>query len=139
MLERALIALLIAVVSVGAWTLYNRWSLRRLATQAPVDPLLADIAQGTPTIVYFTTPFCVPCKTQQQPTLAQLQSQFGAGLRVIQVDAAEDTVTSDRWGVFSAPTTFVLDGELRPQYVNRGVASFDLLRQQIETAAQKAG
>ncbi|MCC6614086.1 MAG: thioredoxin family protein [Anaerolineae bacterium] len=139
MLERALIAVLIAAVSVAAWTLYNRWSLRRLSTQAPVDPLLADVAQGTPTIVYFTTPFCVPCKTQQQPVLTQLEGLFGAGLRIVRVDAAEDTATSDRWGVFSAPTTFVLDGHLRPQYVNRGVASFDLLRQQIETAGQKAG
>lgn len=137
MLERALIVIVFAAVMIAAWMLYNRWTLRRLATRAPVDPLLADVAQGRPTIVYFSTPFCAPCKTQQQPVLAELETLLGAELRIVRVNAAEDTAASDRWGVFSAPTTFVLDGQLRPQYVNRGVVSLAVLRQQIEAAMEK--
>ncbi|MCA9902715.1 MAG: thioredoxin family protein [Anaerolineae bacterium] len=137
MLERVLIVAGFAAVMIAAWMLYNRWTLRRLATRAPVDPLLADVAQGTPTIVYFSTPFCAPCKTQQQPVLAELETLLGPELRIVRVNAAEDTAASTRWGVFSAPTTFVLDGHLRPQYVNRGVASLAVLRKQIEAAMQR--
>ena len=132
MLERALIALIIIVAGAAVWVAYNRWTLHRLRKRAAVDPLLHDARQGVPTIVYFTTPFCVPCRTQQQPALADLQRQLGDAIQIIRVDAAENTTAADRWGVFSAPTTFVLDQRLQPRHVNHGVATADLLRQQIQ-------
>jgi thiol-disulfide isomerase/thioredoxin len=132
MLERALIALVVIAAGVALYYVYNRWTLHRLAKSASVDPLLSGAQVGIPTIVYFTTPFCVPCKTQQQPALADLQRQLGDAIQIIRVDAAEDTTTADRWGVFSAPTTFVLDGSLQPRHVNHGVATADVLRQQIQ-------
>lgn len=132
MLERALIALTIIVAGAALYYAYNRWILHRLRQSAPVDPLLSGAQAGIPTIVYFTTPFCVPCKTQQQPALADLQRQLGDAIQIIRVDAAEDTMAADRWGVFSAPTTFVLDGRLQPRHVNHGVATADVLRQQIQ-------
>jgi thioredoxin-like negative regulator of GroEL len=135
MLERLLLALLIAAAAVLAWRLYQRYSLRRLTTRTPADPALADVAPGTPVIVYFTTPFCAPCRTQQRPALDQIAAHFGMSVQIVQVDAAADTETADRWGVLSAPTTFVLDAAHQPRYVNRGVADEATLREQLAAIA----
>lgn len=132
MAERLLIAALIVAAGALAWAALNRAALRRLYERAPRDPLLSTLEPGAPAIVYFTTPTCAPCKTQQMPALTQLQAESHAPVQVIQVDATEDTAAADRWGVFSAPTTFVLDRQGRPRHVNRGVASADLLRRQLE-------
>lgn len=132
MSERLLIAALIMAAGALAWFAMNRAALRRLHDSAPRDPLLNTLRPGAPAIVYFTTPSCAPCKTQQMPALKQLQAELRAPVQVIQVDATEDTEAADRWGVFSAPTTFVLDREGHPRHVNRGVASADLLRRQLE-------
>jgi thiol-disulfide isomerase/thioredoxin len=131
MVERALAAVILIAVAVAAWIIINRRALRRAAQNIPVDPLLTTVAPGQPVIVYFTTPFCVPCKTQQRPALMQLQQD--THVQVIEVDATQDTAAADRWGVFSAPTTFVLNHQLQPRHVNRGVAGVDVLRRQIET------
>jgi hypothetical protein len=50
---------------------------------------------------------------------------------VIQVDASEQPDVAERWGVFSAPTTFVLDPDHMPRQVNRGVASVETLKKQL--------
>lgn len=135
MLERLLLALLLAAAAVFIWRVYQRHSLRRLAERAPIDPALSNAAPGTPVIVYFTTPFCAPCRTQQRPALDQIAAQFGAGVQIVQVDAAADTEAADRWGVLSAPTTFVLDATHQPRYVNRGVATAATLREQLQAMA----
>jgi thioredoxin-like negative regulator of GroEL len=132
--ERLLLALLLAAAAVIVWRLYGRLSLRRLQ-QASADPALAAAAPGTPVIVYFTTPFCAPCRTQQRPALDQIAAQFGAGVQIVQVDAAAEPEAADRWGVLSAPTTFVLDAMHQPRYVNRGVATAATLREQLAAIA----
>jgi hypothetical protein len=77
--------------------------------------------------------------TQQQPALSRLQQELGTGIQIVKIDATEDSKAADRWGVFSAPTTFVLDGQKRVQNVNYGVAdSFTLKRQLEATGALNA-
>jgi thiol-disulfide isomerase/thioredoxin len=134
MLDRLIVAGAIIIIGVTAWVLYNRWAVRRAAQLAPVDPLLAHLPTNVPTILYFTTPFCEPCRTQQQPTLAALERELAGRVQVIKVDATEQPEAADRWGVFSAPTTFVIDQRRTPRHVNRGVASLDTLKKQLELA-----
>ncbi len=131
MFERLLIAVAISAVGVAVWIAYNRLSVRHVAQFAPVDPLLANVPTGVPAILYFTTPFCEPCRTLQKPALAQLEAEFGPAIYVLQVDAAEQPDVADRWGVFSAPTTFILDKQRTPRQVNRGVASAETLKKQL--------
>ncbi len=135
MFARLLVAVLIAGAGVAAWIGFNRLSVRRAVRRAPADPLLAQLREGVPAILYFTTPFCEPCRTLQKPALAQLQAELGPAIQVIQVDASEAPEAADRWGVFSAPTTFILDRNHTPRQVNRGVASAETLKKQLEAVA----
>lgn len=135
MIERLIAALVLVVVGVIAY----RWMIRRQIAQtaalALTDPLLSGVKAGVPTILYFTTPTCAPCKTQQTPALTRLQSELGAGVQIVRVDATEHPDAAKRWGVFSAPTTFVLDGRGATLAVNHGVAETDKLRQQLSATA----
>jgi thioredoxin-like negative regulator of GroEL len=111
-----------------------RRNLAQVAQTAPLDPILQDTQRGIPTIVYFTTPGCVPCKTQQQPALARLKANSDQPIQIIQIDAAEQPEVAQRWGVMTAPTTFVLDAQGKPRAVNYGVADEHKLRQQLLSA-----
>ena len=138
MLDRVLLSAILIGLGVIGWVVFNRWSVRRAAhtiAQTP-DPLLFGLTRGVPVVLYFTTPTCAPCRTLQRPALNKLQSMLGSDkVQIVQVDATEQPDAADRWGVFSAPTTFILDGHHIPRQVNRGVASFETLTQQLTQVA----
>jgi len=134
--ERLVIALALPGLAALVWVTRTRLATRRLAVQAPTDPLLAQLPAGLPAIVYFSTPHCAPCRTQQRPALDQLLEEWGQAVRVIQVDAIAEPAVADRWGVFSAPTTIVLDRDRIPRHVNRGVALVETLRHQLASVHQ---
>lgn len=135
MIERLILAMVLLSFGIAAYYAFKRLNLRRVAGSAPTDPILNDLKPGVPTIVYFTTPGCIPCQTQQQPALAKLKTELGESVQVVKIDAAEDPDAADRWGVFSAPTTFILDKRGQPRDVNHGVADAAKLRRQIELVA----
>lgn len=132
MLERALIALLLVVGTVMVYRLVIAWQRQQVnRIKAANDEARRQIKAGRPAIVYFTTPGCVPCRTQQQPALVQIAEDLGHDVQIIQVDATEHPESADRWGVLSAPTTFVIDATGKTRSVNHGVATADRLRQQL--------
>jgi thioredoxin 1 len=131
MIDRLLLASVIIIVGVGGWILFNRISVWRLNAKSEVDPLLTNLPPHTSAIVYFTTPFCAPCKTLQAPALADLKRELHESIQIIQIDASEQPEVADRWGVFSAPTTFVLDQNRVLRHVNRGVATVETLKKQL--------
>lgn len=133
MIERILIVILLAAAALVLYRLCTQRQMRKAAASTR-DPLLNDVQPGIPTIVYFTTPTCAPCRLQQTPTLQRLQEEFGTGLRVIRVDASEDPEAADRWGVFSVPTTFVLDPKGTPRQVFNGVVDALTLRRELQIA-----
>ncbi len=129
-LER--IVLVIGLVLLG-WVIIQWYKQRQISRINPTsDPLLESLRPDVASIVYFTTPGCIPCRTQQQPALAQLQSELGEMLQVVRIDATQETEVADRWGVLSAPTTFILDRQRRVQHVNFGVADAQQLKQQLK-------
>lgn len=134
MLERLLFAVLVLALAFVAYCIVRRCNLQRVANAAPADPLLQTAPQGVPTIVYFTTPHCIPCKTQQQPALHKLKHELGEQLHIVQVDATQDPDAAQRWGVMTAPTTFILGKDGKPQHVNYGVADIPTLKRQLGVA-----
>ncbi len=131
MIERLAIAIGFALIGYLAYHLLRRYHIRTTAAASSHDPILNDLKPGVPAIVYFTTPGCVPCVTQQQPALKRLQTELGDKIQVIQIDASENSEVADRWGVFSAPTTFVLDPQWQVRDVNYGVADTPKLIRQL--------
>jgi thioredoxin 1 len=135
MIERLALVIVLALVGWAAYCCLRRGHVQRARAAAPTDPILTGFEPGTPAIVYFTLPTCLPCKTQQQPALQKLQTELGERVQVIQVDVTEQPDAAERWQVFSAPTTFILDAHGQPRQVNHGVATAEMLKLQLETLA----
>jgi len=132
MIERILILAVLFALGFIGYTLFTRRQLNKAQATIPTDPILDGKSLNVPTVVYFTTPDCAPCRFQLKPTLDRLQIQLGeTGLQVIGVDATVNPEAADRWGVFSVPTTFVLDTQGQPTIVYNGVVSESKLREQI--------
>ncbi|MBC8098199.1 MAG: thioredoxin family protein [Armatimonadetes bacterium] len=133
MIERLLLVGLL--FSLGALTYYamTRYQLTRVTVNAAQrDTLLHTVPFGMPTIISFSTPTCAACNFQQTPILTQVQHEIGERLHVIKVDATQDSDAATRWGVFSVPTTFVVDGKGKPHQVYNGVVSVEALRRAVE-------
>jgi thioredoxin-like negative regulator of GroEL len=93
---------------------------------------ISSYRRGKPTIIYFTTPTCAPCKTIQRPAIEMLKNRLGENLQVIEIDASKQPHLARDWGVISVPTTYVIDSDGKPHYVNHGVATAAKLIQQLE-------
>lgn len=135
MLERLIILIILAGLGILVYQLMQRWQVRRGAKSAATDPLLENLKPGIPAILYFTTPYCAPCKTQQRPAIQHLVAELGEQeIQVIEVNALEDPAAANRWGVLSVPTTFIIDGSGQPRQVNNGITGPQKLKQQILAA-----
>jgi thiol-disulfide isomerase/thioredoxin len=132
---RGALALILFGSGLGLYWLANRiLLLRAWLLNAVSDRLPSSLpGKGKPVILYFTTPTCAPCKTIQRPVIERVQAQHAESLEVVEIDASSETELADRWGVMSVPTTFVLDSEGKPRYVNHGVATAEKLADQIKT------
>jgi thioredoxin-like negative regulator of GroEL len=129
-LIRTFWTLIISSIAIVLFVLYNRVLLSRSKRRYR---LLENYHLGTPAILYFTTPTCVPCKSVQRPALQQIKHQMGPHLQVIEVDAAARPDLAADWGVLSVPTTFLLDSKGRPRHVNHGVTRAEKLQQQLQS------
>ncbi|MEN4011543.1 MAG: thioredoxin family protein [Bellilinea sp.] len=127
-LTRLLLALFLISAGILAYALINRLLLHRAAAK---NESLPGARRGSPVILYFTTPDCAPCRTIQRPALQQVQSVWGDCLQVIEVDATQQTDLASRWGVLSVPTTFLLDDNGNPRFVNHGATRAEKLLEQL--------
>lgn len=129
-----LFRLLFAAALVVAGYLVYRLINQRILVRAGVKiPELPGVRQGSPILLYFTTPTCTPCKTVQRPAIQRLSERMGDCLQVVEIDASSQPEMANRWGVMSVPTTFVIDEKGQARYVNHGVANLDKLMNQFET------
>ena len=128
------LALLISAALVTLYWGWTRLQLLRVGSRSPrsrIDEGLENLQLGTPAILYFTTPTCIPCRTVQGPAIEALAKRYGKQLQVIKIDAAERPDLADSWGVLSVPTTFIIDRKGRPRQVNHGVALASKLDRQL--------
>ncbi len=112
----------------GFFRLVSFLVVKRAQASAPNPGLFYP---GKPTILYFTTPDCAPCKTVQWPALHKVKSRMGDSLQIVEVDAVEQPDLARQWGVLSVPTTFIIDASGKPRHVNHGVTSAEGLMEQI--------
>ncbi len=118
---------LLAVAAVGIVVLaavaLESWRARRARRIAMLG------TAGTapePYILYFTGDGCTVCKTHQEPALARL-----GNVRVDRVDAVAEPELSERFRVYTLPTTIVMAPDGRPVHVNYGYAPAPKLERQL--------
>jgi len=131
MLERIVIAVALAGLGVLAY----RWLLsaqRRLA----VDAAGRERTAARPALLVFTSPTCAPCKLQQMPIVDRLMAGWSDRIDLRVIDVTEQPETASRFGVWSLPTTIVLDDQGHVRAINQGVASEPKLRVQFEEVAE---
>ena len=82
-----------------------------------------------PALLVFTSPTCAPCKLQQLPIVERLMVDWRDK---IDVDVSERPEVAAQYGVWSLPTTIVLDRQRNVIAINQGVASERKLRDQLD-------
>ena len=127
-LVRLLISLVLILLGylTYRWTRHSTLKKTRSLTQPFIRPGRRRI-----TILYFTTPDCVACRSAQKPALQQLKDTLGNRLDVVEINAYEKPELAHEWGVMGVPTTFILNEEGTAKEVNFGVAPFHKLMEQI--------
>ncbi len=126
MWERILIAITIAGVSVLAYYLFLRVQQRQAARGS-----LERATTGRSAILVFTSPTCAPCKLQQLPIIDRLLVDWRDKIEVEIIDVTEKPDAAAQYGVWSLPTTIVLDDQGHVIAVNQGVAYEKKLRDQL--------
>lgn len=133
MLLRFLIMIAFGLVMYVTYRIVIKWQISRAGQLKDMDPLLAEVNLSIPTVVYFTTPMCVLCRTTQWPAFKRLQTNMNP-INIVKVDASKDPDSAQRWGVFNVPTTFVLDQDGNPVKVNNGFVDEHKLLTQLLAA-----
>ncbi|HYW24846.1 MAG TPA: thioredoxin family protein [Terriglobales bacterium] len=126
------VAALVAVFVVWGRLLAAR-RLRRLRA-VPVTELWAALdgePDGRPTVVAFSTPSCIACRSAQRPALVALEELAGGQVRVLHVDAAARPDVARAFGVLTVPATTVLDERGAVLAANQGFATAETLAGQL--------
>jgi thioredoxin-like negative regulator of GroEL len=127
MFER--IALTIALIVVGLVAYQGLlFAQRRMAARGSKN----DRVAGKPALLVFTSPTCGPCKLQQLPIVDRLMVDWHDKIDLSVIDVTEQPEVASRYGVWSLPTTIVLDADRQVAAINQGVASDRKLREEIE-------
>jgi thiol-disulfide isomerase/thioredoxin len=126
-LRLALAGALVAA-GVGSYRLINTLILRRARSKTNLPP---EFRPGRPAILYFSSPDCGPCKTLQKPEITKVSATLTGQIQVIEIDTTVAPALAAAWGVFSLPTTFILDAVGQARHVNHGVVSAKKIQQQL--------
>ena len=103
------------------------------ATLRPYPTSHVRDGTSTPSILAFSSPYCSPCHTLQEPALRRVAEALGEGVAIETVDATEHAGLAELYRVMTLPATVVFDAAGRPSAVNYGYAdSQKLLRQLAE-------
>lgn len=133
MLNRLIIIITFCITIYIIYRIVIKWQISKAGKLKDKDPLLTGVNLAIPTIVYFTTPMCVLCRTTQFPAIERLQKILEL-VNIVKIDATVDTDSSSRWGVMSVPTTFILDKTGNPVKVNNGFVDENVLSNQLKAA-----
>lgn len=129
MFERILISLTLIILLVAAYGLFQ--ARHRVKAQKAIRRQVT-LANGQPSLLYFWSDDCAPCVTQAQ-FLRQLPDQVSEQVRVEKIDAEKEPQMAATYGVFTLPTTMLVDGQGSVRHVNYGLTDVRKLTSQLES------
>ncbi len=91
---------------------------------------LATAVSPTPTILYFASDNCAACPSQAR-YLEQLLNLWQDGLVVQKIDMEVEPETAVKYGVFTLPTTILIDQQGDVREINYGLTHTHKLTQQV--------
>lgn len=127
MIERVLLTLILLLAGIAAYAIFRQVHLRRLG-----QVWVGETVASEPTILYFRSDSCAVCPTQHR-YLDQLRETWHGRFAVEQIDVDIEQETAVKYGVFTLPTTLVVDGTGAVRQINYGLTNTRKLRRQLET------
>jgi thioredoxin 1 len=131
MFERILIAIAIVGLGIVAYQLFLHAQRRRAARRSR-----DRAATGRSGLLVFTSPTCAPCKLQQLPIIDRILVDWRDKIEVDIIDVTQQPELAAQYGVWSLPTTIVLDEQRKVVAINQGVAAEHKLRAQLASTHQ---
>lgn len=122
MIERLLITLLLMGIGIAAYILLKNWQLHR------ANRLIATSGQSS--VIYFRSDHCGPCRIQGQ-FLQKLQDKLGERVVIEKIDADRDADKAANYGIFTLPTTLIVDRTGKVKHANYGLADVNKLHHQL--------
>ncbi len=86
---------------------------------------------GRPLVLAFTSPDCAACHAAQRPALEEFARRVGDQVEIREVDLLTERETARALGIFSVPSTVVLDADGRVVAFNIGFAPAERLLVQL--------
>lgn len=122
MIERFLIVLLLALIGSAVYAVVRQTHVRRLNGNI--------VATGQPLLLYFGSDSCAACPVQAR-YLDELAQRWYGRLAIRKIDAGREPEKAAAYGVFTLPTTIIVDEMGVVQQVNYGLTSAHKLRRQV--------
>ncbi len=123
MIERLLITTLLIFIGTSAYAAFKRRHVRVLGD-------LETAVSHTPTILYFASDSCAACPSQAR-YLEKLLSLWQEGLVVQKIDTEAEPETAVKYGVFTLPTTILIDQQGDVREINYGLTHTQKLTEQV--------
>lgn len=130
MIERIVLSIILITLATAAYLAVRYWHLRR----ANGASLSTTSQEGRPVLLYFRSDSCAPCITQNY-YLQDLANQYQNRFAIRKIDADIDREEANRYGIFTLPTTLVVDQGGQVKYANYGLTRTNRLAQQLESLA----
>lgn len=127
MIERLFLTIILALLGFAAFTTLRYWHMRRVSKVN--DKKLAPIDR--PTLLYFRSDSCAPCVTQAH-YLQALERNYGRRVTIQKVDADVEPELASQYGIFTLPTTLIVDRSGEVRHINYGLTATEQLAQQLE-------
>ena len=133
MIERIVIALAVVAIFLIAYQGLLRMQRRRVTQGSKRGG-----RTGRSALLVFTSPTCAPCKLQQLPIVDRVLVDWRDKIDYELIDVAERPEAATQYGVWSVPTSIVLDAQRQVIAINQGVVFEKKLREQLAKAAANA-
>lgn len=132
-IQRIEIAAAVVVLYIALVKLYKYFNRRRLQLDHKKFPLPAGINPGLPTLLYFWTPNCAQCKSQEkhlEKATDELQ-KMGKKVNMKKINAHKEQKLASLLRVVTVPTTVIVDSNGNIAAWNPGLAQADIIVNQF--------